>query len=426
MPKVIKNTDKLARTPLRKDALEIAEACFRVIDTDRVLEENVRLDGDSLRIKDKILKLQQFKNIYFIGIGKASFKTASYVEKLLGKRIKKGIAIDVEVDKLRRIKTVAGDHPIPSQVNVEAATEIAEIAQNTGENDLVICCISGGGSALFALPKEITLEKLQKLNKALIKSGADIYAVNTVRKHVSQVKGGNLAKMIYPASCISLLFSDVPGDKIEFIASGPTVKDKTTIQDAKNIILKYNLPDVLLSETPKEDKYFETTKNILLVSGKLGLKAMRKKAKNLNYNVEIYSDNLGGEAQEVGRSIVEKSAELLSEKPGALLACGETTVSVVGKGKGGRNQELVLGALPLLEDKQVIVSFSSDGWDHSDAAGAIANQNTQKEANKMGLEWREYLARNDSYHFFKRVGDHIITGKTGANVADFVVFLSAE
>lgn len=420
----IKNFKKLARGKNRKLALEIVESAYKAIDTSRVLENKIKKEGSQLKIEDSKIKLENFNNIYFIGIGKSSLRTAEFFDKLMGKRIKQGVYIDVKRGNLKNIESIKGTHPLPSKTNIRAAEKIAEIINQAGKEDLIITCTSGGGSALLSLPEKLSLKELKKLNNALLKSGADIYEINTVRKHISKIKGGQLAKMAYPAKVVNLLFSDVPGDDPAFIASGPFIKDETSIKEAEKIKQKYKLPEVKFYPTPKKNKYFKNIENHMLVSGKKALKAMERKCRKLKLQPIVFSDKLQGEARIIGKKITQQSQQL--DKDSALLACGETTVTVQGEGKGGRNQEIVLGATSHLEKNQVIISAASDGRDNSEAAGAIADGQTALRARKLGLDINDHLKRNDAFHFFAKLNDLLKTGKTGANVADFVVCINRQ
>ena len=416
---IIKNFQKLASTPARKIALKIAEAGLEAIKTEKVLEKNVLLKEEVFGVQNKKFSLKNFKNIYLVAIGKAALESAKFLEKLLGGKIKEGIVVDIKKAQFKNLKSFKGTHPLPSIINLKAGKEILKLLKKAKKDDLIITVISGGGSALMCLPKKIKLKKLERLNRKLLLSGAPIQEINIVRKHLSLLKGGNFAKEAYPATVISLIFSDVPGDDLSFIASGPTVRDESTKADARRIAHQYKLgQDLNFFETPKEKKYFKNVHNFLLLSGKNLLLAMKEKATSLGFEVKIYSYALRGEARTVGRKILHR----LEEK-GVLLAVGETTVTVRGRGKGGRNQELVLGALPYIDKDVVLLSLASDGLDNTEAAGALGDGTSLSRARKMGLEWRVYLDNNDSFHFFEKLGDLIITGRTGVNVADLLIAL---
>jgi glycerate-2-kinase len=293
------------------------------------------------------------------------------------------------------------------------------------ERDLVITVISGGGSSLLCLPHEMSFDTLSNVVRALWQRGATIQEINTVRKHTSDIQGGQLAKAAYPATVISFLFSDVPGDDIGIIASGPTVRDESTIKDAERILAKYDtltmcrLPGCQLVETPKEERYFAKVSNILLVTNRRALEAMRITAEILGYHARVRDTAMTGVAREKGRELATIGLPPYT----CLLYGGETTVRVSGNGEGGRNQELALAALEWIADERVVVAAASDGWDNTDIAGAVADTAARDLAQKRGISLEEHLALNNSYQFWKAVGSGIRTGQTGINVADFTIVL---
>ena len=266
----------------------------------------------------------------------------------------------------------------------------------------------------------------------LIKSGADIHNINIIRKHIDRAKGGGLVSFIYPRKCISLIISDVPGDDLKTIASGPTVFDATTNSDAQTILKKYQLPNkidgssVRLIETPKDKKLFKDVQNILIATNKTALEAMAKKAIGLGYKTKTLDASLNQDAESVGQMILEKlkvKSEKLKAEKMALIAGGETTIKVSGNGRGGRNTHLCLSALKYLPKNTILLSIDSDGQDNSDAAGAIISEETFKKAERLGLNPDEYLKNFDSYNFFSQTGDLIKTGSLPTNVGDLMVVL---
>ena len=425
----IKNFEKLASSTLRRQALRIAEAGFEALNTQRAIEKMLQYNPKSgkLKVNAKSFNLSKFKEIILLAFGKAALDSARAISGILKDKITGGFAIDVSAGEIPNIKTFLGTHPRPSEGNVEAAKEITEyLKKHAKESTLVICAISGGGSALFSLPYEMTALEQGKIFDALTKKGATIQELNTVRKHISQIKGGQLAKLIYPAACLGLVFSDVPGDDLSVIASGCTVKDETTARDAQNILNKYQtlemagILSVKLLETPKEDKYFFNIHNYILVSAKTALTAMKEQAELLGLKVKIFNDKFQGEAKTIGKTIVETPLT----RQHCLLGAGESTVKIVGHGIGGRNQEMALSVLPKLRPDQVFVTMASDGHDNSDSGGAIVDLTTLKRAQNLGLDPSEYLKNNDSFTFFEKTGDSLDTGPTGANAADLVIFLN--
>ncbi|MFC1775526.1 glycerate kinase [Patescibacteria group bacterium] len=421
----IKNIDDIATNKLREDAMEILEAGYQSILTDKVVKSKVVLKDSNLSINGHEYDLDLYERIFFVGIGKCALDAAQSVEDILGDRITEGVVIDVRSGApLKHLKVYQGSHPLPSEKNVEAAKNIVEMLSDTTEKDLVLVVISGGGSALLCLPNELRCEELAKITDALMKKGAAINEINTVRKHTSKIQGGQLAEIAYPATVASLIFSDVPGDYLSVIASGPTVLDSTTKEDAQKIVSKYNLwedtgvGDHELLETPKEGKYFEKVENILLVTNKVALDAMKEKANEIGYNAEIMDSQFEGEAADLGKQLATDGYG----KNSCVLYAGETTITFAkGKpyGAGGRNQEVALAALNHMKEDEVVVAAASDGWDNSDMAGAVADKELYEKSKRLGVDIDAALETHSTYDFYKRLGGYIDTGKTGVNVSDF-------
>jgi glycerate-2-kinase len=422
---VIKNRDILGTTMLRLDALDILEAGYEAVLTERVITQALRREEDDLIIGDRTLSLSRYARVLVVAIGKCAVDAALALERILGDRISGGIVLDVRAVQFDRLRSFQGTHPFPSEANREATTEIVGLLRSTTEQDLVIAVISGGGSALLTLPYQMTPDELQRMTAALWEKGATIAEVNTVRKHTSLILGGHFAKEAHPATVLSFIFSDVPGNDIETIASGPTVMDASTIAEADAILRKYDVREktglsIPLLETPKDATYFARVLNELVVTNRTALEAMAARAESLGYAAEIKDDRIQGIASEVGATIVSGVI------PGkhCLLWGGETTVRVTGGGTGGRNQELALGAARVIPDGVVLVAAASDGWDNSDVAGAITDAGDRKRAEMLGLDPDAILAENDSYRFWQRVGGAIVTGRTGINVADCYMVLT--
>ena len=376
---------------------------------------------------------------------------AEALEQILGDYIKDGI-VNVPLGsegKTEIIRLHHASHPVPDKDSIKGTMQMLEIAEKADKNDLVICLISGGGSSLIALPANgISLTDKKRITEMLLKSGAAIDEVNTVRKHISQVKGGWLAKKIYPATILNLILSDVVGDQLEFIASGPTVPDSTTFNDAINVLKKYNLWDKspisirkflsygkrgIVSETPKpNDEIFQRVFNVIIGNNRTASSAACYYLKSNGLNTLLLTTMLEGEARHVGIIMASIAREIRFsgnplKKPAAIVAGGETTVTVRGKGLGGRNQELVLAAVPKIHgtDGTVLASMSSDGIDGPvNAAGAIADGKTLAKALRKGLIPEKYLAENNSYNFFSKLGDTIISGPTNTNVNDICVIIT--
>lgn len=423
---LIKNFNELAITPERRIVLELIEEGLSAIQPQTVMKSAISLKRHILTIQNITFDLRRFQRVFLIGFGKGAALNSKLIEQTLGTYVKEGYVIDVTPEEFDTIHFTQGTHPLPSKANFEFTKHIiARFKGKLTKRDLVLVVICGGGSAMLTAPHTLSLEEKTHVNKALLESGADIIQMNTVRKHLSRVKGGGLAKLLYPATVVSLIFSDVPGDDLSFIASGPTVKDTTTIEDAWNLIEKYNLVKKLnlakgdLLETPKEDYYFESSKHILMVSNITALSAMKKKANNVKLSSFIYSEKVKGEAREVSKQLIG-----LTQPHQILLVGGETTVKVTDtKGAGGRNQELTLSSLLNLPQSVTFASIDSDGWDNTPFAGAIVDHKTEKKAKKLHLSPASFLKHNNSFPFFQKVEDGIITERLPSNVADLMVVL---
>ncbi len=331
--------------------------------------------------------------------------------------------------RLRKIAVRYASHPYPDARSVAAAREIAAIASGCGARDLVLCVISGGASALMALPAPgVTLAMKKRVTKLLQTRGATIHELNAVRKHISAIKGGHLAHLAYPAATVSLILSDVIGDDLSSIGSGPTVPDPKTSDDARRVLERYGIEAPPLTETPKPcDPLFRRVRNVIVGSNRQSIEAARAKAVSLGYRTIVLSTTIDGETRDIARMHAAIAREMISNatanKGGRVcfLSGGETTVTVRGKGKGGRNQEFVLAALLALEGTSsvTILSAGTDGIDGpTDAAGAIALS-----ASHVSVDARRYLDDNDAYHFFEREGGLIKIGPTGTNVMDVRILL---
>ena len=295
------------------------------------------------------------------------------------------------------------------------------------ERDLVIFVISGGGSTLLCQPGNFTCQMETGVIRCLFAAGAKIEEINTIRKHLSLARGGHLAKYAYPAKVISLIFSDVAHDDLQAVASGPTVRDETTAAEAREIMEKYGVesqcafsPEELM-ETPKEEKYFEKVDNIVLVNNSLALDAMGEAAAARGLKPQIITASLAGEASLQGKAIVEDLHKAPSSS--ALLYGGETTVTIRGRGRGGRNLEIALSALPELSGDELVLAINTDGRDNCEYAGAICDTMIMEEARRLRLHYKTYLRDNNSYEFFRHAGGYLVTGDTGCNVADLVIAL---
>lgn len=415
---------------LRRQALRIFKAALRAADPVEAVLRHVRRENETLIAGRKRYDLKSFDNIYVIGAGKASVGMAAAVERLVGARITGGCINTNSGGKLKRIEVRECGHPVPDRRGVAGAKRIAQIASEAGADDLVVCLISGGASALLPLPAPgITLAQKQKITRLLLECGATIHEINCVRKHLSAIKGGKLARMAYPANLLTLILSDVIGDNLDAIGSGPTVPDPTTLADARAICGKYGI-EVEFPEDAETPKKFRISV-VMVGSNALAVEAAAEEAKQLGYNTLILSTYIQGEAREVARvhSAIAKDIRATGRPlkvPACVISGGETTVTIRGKGLGGRNQEFALAAAIALEGARdtVILSGGTDGIDGpTDAAGAIADGTTIARAAALGRDATVDLANNDSYHYFESLGDLIKTGPTGTNVADVQVIL---
>jgi len=411
---------------VRKHALQIFRAALDAADPYAAVLRYLKSDGRTLTAGRCRYRMADFDRIQVIGAGKASVAMARAVEHVLGRLIKGGVinVPDGTTAKLRRIELNPAGHPIPDERGQRGALRILEIAREAGPRDLLICVISGGASALMPAPSPpLTLAAKQEITRKLLNAGATIHELNTVRKHLSLIKGGQLAAAASPACVLSLILSDVIGDDLDVIGSGPTVGDSTTVQQTESVLRKYgvSIPEGILRETPKVTQ----AQNLIVGSNRLAMDAAARKAKELGYRTLVLSSSVDGETREVARMHAAIVKEILTagrpvRRPACLLSGGETTVTVRGKGLGGRNQEFVLAAAIALEGHGPVAIFSAgtDGLDGpTDAAGAIADERTSL----AGA--RQFLDNNDSYHFFEKLGALVKTGPTGTNVMDIRILL---
>jgi hydroxypyruvate reductase/glycerate 2-kinase len=405
-------------------------------------------------IRSKV-ECHQAQRVLVTGFGKAACLMAKAVEEQLSDLIDAGVVITkyghCRKYEFKKIKVFEAGHPLPDKNGLEGTEEIINLLQNADEKTLVVCLISGGGSALLVAPHEgISLDEKQQITEMLLMAGADINELNTVRKHISAVKGGRLAELAYPARIISLILSDVIGDGLDVIASGPTAPDKTTFSEANRVLEKYKLLDRIpesirrviddgiggrIPDTPKEgNPLFSVVENIIIGSNRVALNAAKQKAEEIGFEAEIISSELQGEAREVGKWLAEKAKDIKvsMEQGGKASRCiisgGETTVTVKGKGLGGRNMELALSFALEIEgiDGITFLSAGTDGTDGpTDAAGAIVDGKTVETARTAGLAPEVYLNNNDSYNFFRKIDGLLITGPTGTNVMDVQIIIVA-
>lgn len=435
---------------MRADAMDIFRASLRAADPVQAVQRHFQTDVENLKVEGRIYPLSSFANIYVIGAGKASAAMAHAVEEALKDRITSGW-INVKYGHtcpLDKISVHEAGHPVPDQAGLSGSHRILDLLKAAGEEDLVIVLLSGGGSALLPYPAEgLSLKDKQDTTQILLDIGADITEINSIRKHLSSIKGGHLARWAFPATVITLILSDVIGDRLSSIASGPTAPDESTFFDCQQILFKYGIenqiPQKVLKfiesgmkgkreETLKAgDPVFERVQNVIVGSNFLAVETAREKSVELGYNSLILSSVIEGETREVAKIHAAIAEEIFRTgnplpRPACIISGGETTVNVKGKGLGGRNQEFVLAAAIALKGWRdtVILSCGTDGTDGpTDAAGALADNRTLDLARRRGLEAERFLLDNDSYHFFQALDDLVITGPTLTNVMDIRIIL---
>jgi hydroxypyruvate reductase len=437
------------RADRKRHAREIFRAALECASPAAAVKRHLRVSrGGALDVSGTRYDLNNYSNVFVIGGGKASTAMAGALEEELGEWITDGLVVTKygHGKRLKKIRVVEADHPIPDRSGLKGSRELLKLAERARDGDLVICLLSGGASALLPSPvPPVTLNDIRVLTKQLINSGAEIREINTVRKHMSNIKGGALARVIHPAESLTLIVSDVVGDDPSTIASGPTTPDGTTFADSIEVLNKYGLKKTaprgvlarlsrglrgMVEETPKPgSKAFRKCRNFIIANNEAALEAAKKRARGLGYRAVILTSILTGGTHEAARFLsavvkeVRKSSNPV-KPPACILLGGETTVEVRGRGLGGRNQEFALKAALELQGVEgvTVLAAGTDGTDGpTTAAGAFADTTTVKRARKMGLDAWASLRENDSHTFFKATGDLLTTGPTGTNVMDLVV-----
>jgi hydroxypyruvate reductase len=432
----------------------IMASSISAVDPQPLISNKVQVDGSKLVIGTESIDLQQLKKIYLLSIGKAAIPMALQTAEILGKHLHKGIILTKKTNQLQNqnisegIGLYYGGHPIPDQNSIDSTSNILEQLTALNAEDLVILLLSGGGSALFSKPYPgITLEDLQKTNQILLSSGVAIDEMNTIRKHISSVKGGQLLKYLSPSKVITLVISDVPGDRTDMIASGITVPDPTTYAESLKIINDYAMQDLLpesvlrhlesgqkgeIPETPKPgDRIFDRCSLSIIATNRDAIQGAVDQARIEGFHALVWPDSLRGEASLIGKTMVRDMLNKIDrfsrgEAKSLILSGGETTVTFKQEpaaGKGGRNLEVALGSVELLAGIKNIclITLATDGEDGiTDAAGAVVTGETYQLAKKLGLNPNDYLNRHDSYHFFTPLGDVIQIGSTQTNVNDLL------
>ncbi|MGD9030244.1 MAG: glycerate kinase [Anaerolineae bacterium] len=425
---------------LRAAADRLQQAALSAVDPAAAIHRHVRRAGNELLVAAQCYDLAGYERVFVIGGGKAAVSMAAAATDILGDRLTRGTVVTkyehTQGWSHPAVQVIEAGHPVPDRNSVRGAQSVAELAQQATARDLVICLISGGGSALLTLPAEgLGLDDLQQLTDALLRSGATINEMNTVRKHCSSIKGGHLARLTAPARLVTLILSDVVGDPLDVIASGPTVPDPTTVDTARTVLERHAVGDArLLRETPKPgDPIFERVQNVIVGSNRLAALAAVEKARALGFRALLLGTYVQGEAREVAQVAAALAKGVRADgdplpAPACLVWGGETTVTIRGGGTGGRNQELALAAAVALDGWPgvLLMALATDGTDGpTDAAGAIVTGGTVSRARLLGLDARAALDANDSHGFFDTLGDLIRTGPTGTNVNDLLFILVA-
>ncbi|MFW6123753.1 MAG: glycerate kinase type-2 family protein [Acidobacteriota bacterium] len=438
-----------SRPDLLNCVQQIYSTALKAVSPAKLIKDKVFMEKEQLLIMDKRFDLTQFKDIYVVAFGKSAPHMAENILQVMGERIKGGIVVGRKEnqDHLSSLTYMKASHPLPDSNSVRAAQKILSLAKKMKDRDLLITLISGGGSSHICLPATgVGLSEKRSVIEKLLRAGADIKELNAVRKHISLIKGGRLSKAAYPASVIALLISDVIGNDLEAVASGPTYWDSLTYQDAVNVLKKYHIwksssdsvKEVLrkamqgqvVESVKKGDPVLKKTCNFILGDNKEALDAAAQQASQMGFNACILSSSEKGEAKERAREYLSflldiKKQVKSNSKPVCLLSGGELTVTVKGQGKGGRNQEFVLAFMNevsrqgVKEGGWILVSLGTDGIDGpTDAAGAWGSMETLNRMKRLFVDSEKFLANNDSYHFFKKIGGLIKTGPTQTNVMD--------
>jgi glycerate-2-kinase len=436
----------------RRLVIETLEFTLASVDPHVLVSQRVKRRGQKLQVENQVVPLAGYDRIFVAGAGKASGAMAEALEAILGRRLTGGLVVvptGQQSPKLERVRFVTASHPTPDTNSVIAAKALTELVENLSSQDLLICVISGGGSALLSLPIEpLTIDDKGSVARLLMNAGATIVELNTVRKHLSMIKGGWLAKRSHAGRILGLIISDVVGDRLDSIASGPISPDATTFSDAIAVLRKHNLLDTIPSsaarilseganesipETPKPgDPSFRKVSYHILGNNRVACTSARKYLRSKGIEAEILTSSATGEARYLGSFIGALAREIVKfdepfRRPCALILGGETTVTVTGSGRGGRNQECTMACAKEIQGLKgvAMASIGSDGIDGpTDAAGAIADGMSIPRSEKLDVRFDELLAQNDSYRFFKPLKDLVMTGRTNTNVNDIQVVVS--
>ncbi|MDQ5931008.1 MAG: hypothetical protein QG674_174 [Patescibacteria group bacterium] len=420
MTVTISNREAIATTELRDHALKIVESAYKAIDTDSCIKEVVSLEGNKLLVGGNAFDIDKYRSISVIGFGKASSKAALALESILGEKITGGIILDKNPLICSRVQVFQGSHPQPTSQNVEASEKIATLSKSLTEEDLAIVIVSGGGSSLLCWPQSES-DQGSRLYGEFLKSGGTINELNIIRKHLSGMKGGGLAKLLYPATVVSLILCDVPGEHYDIVASGPTYFDNTTVEDAKALLERYKIhDDFTFVETPKDKSIFDHVYNVPVVSNGVALVAMKKEAQALGYEVL----SVGQEWYAPPIELVETLIKMKAPKS-VIIGGGEPAMTVShGGGLGGRNEYVSSLMINKIPEDCVFVSFASDGIDNcSESAGGIIDSKVRERSLTLLQSVDSYLQQYKHDELLNDLDARIITGPTEANVSDLFLMV---
>ena len=433
---MLTNKFEIATNSIREKAVSIIDAGFSAINIRKKVEEEVKLLGDTLVISGKRYNLKDYNRVFVVGFGKGSSDFAASIGNILSWRLTGGIALDIRKPDVPVFETspdidfLVGTHPLPSSLNVAATRRIERLIDKLDRRDLLIVLITGGGSSLLCASDDEMQDSILVTEK-MSRMGAPIEELNVVRKHLSDLKGGNLAKMAYPATVLSLIACDVccsadAYKHLSLVASGPTVKDESTKRQAEDILARYGFAphNFNLKETPKDDMYFDNVKNVLFSCNQDALTFMVDKAQSLGFSSRMFSSTMSGEAKDIFIDMIKEV-----KKGEVLVAGGESTVKVKGNGVGGRNMEAVLGGLQYIKKQAdfdsdyLICSFASDGVDNVEAAGALADLEMEGVVRMHEVDLSDFIKRNDSFTFFDGLEGLLYADKGSFNVADLMFII---
>ena len=434
-------TYTLSHHPFGNAIIRILDAAIQSVEPGGSVQRYVHRDDKVLIVDGQKYPLEMVSRIHLVGLGKAAYGMTKQMVDILEGLPLDGVMIPKHqsIFPLDGIDIQIGGHPVPDANSITAGKKVIELVESLGRDEIVICLISGGGSALMVAPQDgLLLQDIQELTSVLLRCGASIHEINIVRRHLDRLKGGGLVKLASPARVISLILSDVVGNSLETIASGPTAPDPSSRIDAMNILAKYNLFEIIPNEiikilgnspeNPKPgDTLFNRVQNVIIGSNQIASETAMAKARIEGFNTFIEGNEWQGEAREVAVQLCNLIEKYDHQRPACIIAGGETTVTIQGNGKGGRNQELALAAVSSLAKipNALLITLATDGEDGTtDAAGAVVSSNTLERGSMLGISPNDFLKNNDSYYYFSILKDLLRPGSTGTNVNDLLfIFL---